>query len=172
MRFQGWAYRAHNPRWSFKPSSGAGAALHGGRFNPRGVPALYLSAEPMTAVKEANQGFSRKIEPLVLCSYELDCADIVDLTKPEEMANNGIGENELACPWFSLALAGQTPPSWRVAQDLIRQGAAGIRVRSFVRGARGDERNIVLWRWGEDAPHRVRVFDPSGRLPKDQLSWR
>lgn len=26
--------------------------------------------------------------------------------------------------------------------------------------------------WGQDLPHKVRVFDPSGRLPKDQLSWR
>jgi RES domain-containing protein len=30
----------------------------------------------------------------------------------------------------------------------------------------------VLWDWGPDLPHKVTVFDPSGRLPKDQLSWR
>ncbi len=36
VRFQGLAYRAHDPRWSFKPLSGEGAAVHGGRFNPKG----------------------------------------------------------------------------------------------------------------------------------------
>ena len=64
MRFQGLAYRAHNPRWSFTPLSGEGAAVHGGRFNPRGTPALYLALDPMTAIKEAAQGFARKFEPL------------------------------------------------------------------------------------------------------------
>ena len=43
MRFQGDCYRAHNPMWSFSPLSGAGAAIHGGRFNSKGMPALYLS---------------------------------------------------------------------------------------------------------------------------------
>ncbi|WP_439546652.1 RES domain-containing protein [Sandarakinorhabdus sp.] len=36
-------HRYLTPRWSHAPLSGAGAALHGGRFNRPGVPALYLS---------------------------------------------------------------------------------------------------------------------------------
>jgi RES domain-containing protein len=28
-----------------------------------------------------------------------------------------------------------------------------------------------LWRWNGSLPHKVAVFDPSGRLPKNQLSW-
>ncbi|MFV0302812.1 MAG: RES family NAD+ phosphorylase [Paracoccus sp. (in: a-proteobacteria)] len=43
MRYRGECFRAHNPRWSFEPLSGEGARRHGGRFNPPGVPALYLS---------------------------------------------------------------------------------------------------------------------------------
>ena len=43
MRFQGLCYRGHDPRWAFSPTSGEGAALHGGRFNPVGMPALYLA---------------------------------------------------------------------------------------------------------------------------------
>ena len=31
--------------------------------------------------------------------------------------------------------------------------------------------NLVLWRWGPDLPHKIDVFDPTGRLPRNQLSW-
>ena len=80
MRFVGTCYRAHDPRWSFRPISGEGAAIRGARFNPKDVPTLYLALGIMTAVKEANQGFAHRIDPCVLCSYDVDCADIVDLT--------------------------------------------------------------------------------------------
>ena len=53
MRFRGLVYRAHNPQWSWTPLSGEGARRHGGRFNRRGVPALYTSLAPLTAIREA-----------------------------------------------------------------------------------------------------------------------
>jgi RES domain-containing protein len=28
-----------------------------------------------------------------------------------------------------------------------------------------------LWSWSEDLPRRVKMIDPSGRLPRNQLSW-
>ena len=43
------------------------------------MPALYLSLNVVTAIKEANQGFGYKMEPYVLCSYDVDCEDIVNL---------------------------------------------------------------------------------------------
>ena len=64
VRFRGLAYRAHNPRWSWAPTSGEGARLHGGRFNPKGVPALYLSLNTSTAILEATQGFASRFPPL------------------------------------------------------------------------------------------------------------
>ena len=70
LRFVGTCYRAHDPRWSFKPISGDGAAIRGARFNPKGVPALYLALSVITAVKEANQGLAQRINPCVLCSYD------------------------------------------------------------------------------------------------------
>jgi RES domain-containing protein len=171
VRFVGTCYRAHNPRWSFAPLSGDGAAIHGGRFNPKGTPALYLATTIMTAIKEANQGFARKIDPCVLCSYSVDCAGIVDLTDADERAAHAVAVADLACPWFGLAAAGGTPPSWRVAIRLKASGAAGILVPSHAPGVTDEDRNLVLWRWGPDPPCRVSVDDPSGRLPKNQLSW-
>ena len=90
MRFVRTCYRAHDPRWAFKPTSGDGAAIRGARFNPKGVPALYLGLTIMTAVKEANQGFAHRIDPCVLCSYEVDCDDIVDLTTEEAATLKGL----------------------------------------------------------------------------------
>ncbi len=170
MRFQGLAYRAHDARWSFKPLSGDGAAVHGGRFNPKGMPALYVALDPMTAIKEAAQGFARKFEPCVLCTYEIDFDDVVDLRAGEARRAASVGEQDMASPWFAEAAARREPASWRLARRLIAGGAAGLIAPSFVRGAGAGDVNLVLWDWGGRRPHKVRVFDPSGRLPKSQLS--
>jgi RES domain-containing protein len=41
--YAGKLYRAFNPIYAREQLSGRGAALYGGRFNPKGVSALYLS---------------------------------------------------------------------------------------------------------------------------------
>ena len=77
MRLRGLVYRAHNPQWSWAPLSGEGARRYGGRFNRRGVPALYTSFSPLTAMREA-QLLGRPMQPLTLCAYEVDIEPIVD----------------------------------------------------------------------------------------------
>jgi len=49
-------HRLLTPKWVFLPTSGAGAAIRGGRFNRPGVEALYLSRAPQTALEEYRQG--------------------------------------------------------------------------------------------------------------------
>ncbi len=44
-------------------------------------------------------------------------------------------------------------------------------VPSFANGATPDDHNLVLWRWGSDLPHKVMVYDPTGKLPKNQMYW-
>ncbi len=172
MRFQGSAYRAHDPKWSFKPLSGDGAAIHGGRFNPKGTPALYVALDPMTAVMEAAQGFAQKFPPCVLCTNEIDCEDvIIDLRTEADRQSKGVAEKDMACAWFAEAAEGREPPTWRLARKLIEAGAAGLLTPSYANGARAGDANLVLWVWRDRLPHKVRVFDPSGRLPKNQLSW-
>jgi len=41
-------HRYLTPKWAFLPTSGAGAAIDGGRFNRPGVEALYLSRSAQT----------------------------------------------------------------------------------------------------------------------------
>jgi RES domain-containing protein len=49
-------HRYLTPKWAFLPTSGAGAAIDGGRFNRPGVEAVYLSRAPQTALEEYRQG--------------------------------------------------------------------------------------------------------------------
>lgn len=171
MRLQGVAHRAHNPKWSWSPLSGEGAKTHGGRFNSRGVAALYLSLDWTTAIIEANQGFAYRLPPLTIVSYDIDCEGIADLTSAEERARHRVSSKAMACAWRLLADTGVPVPSWRIAKRLIDAGHAGIIVPSFAHGAERDARNLVLWRWADVPPHRVTIFDLEGRLPRNDASW-
>ncbi|WP_035098199.1 RES family NAD+ phosphorylase [Devosia sp. LC5] len=171
MRFVGTCYRAHDPRWAFKPTSGEGAAIRGARFNPKGVPALYLGLSIMTAIKEISQGLPHRLDPTVLCSYDVDCNDVVDLASEQGRGSASVTKEDMACAW-ATALANSTrPASWAVYDQLVARGVAGIIVPSYAPGADPEDRNLVLWDWGPGLPHKVEVFDPSGRMPRDQLSW-
>jgi RES domain-containing protein len=161
LRFQGTCFRAHDPKWSFRPLSGEGAAILGGRFNPKGMSALYLGLSIETAIKEANQGFAFKIVPYVLCSYEVDCDDVTDLTTDKGRAAHGVALTDMSCAWFSFIADGKEPPSWRVARRLIAAGCAGLLAPSFAPGATEADRNLVLWDWSDRLPHKVTVFDPA-----------
>ena len=172
MKFAGLAYRAHDPRWSFAPLSGDGAAAHGGRFNAKGTPALYLALDPMTAIKEATQGFAHKFEPCVLCAYEIDCEDLADLRDEAARQAAGVALGAMAAPWFADACLGREPASWALAKRLQKAGGAGLLAPSFAQAATPRDFTLALWLWSGRPPHQVRVFDPGGRLPKDQASWR
>lgn len=170
MKYAGAAYRAIHPRWSFSPLSGDGAAIHGGRFNPKGVPALYLGTSVEVAFLEATQGFAYKFSPLTICSFEVDCEDIVDLRTAAGRKTAEIDETEMACAWFSAIAAGQRPASWAI-YDRLKTSAAGILVPSYAPGVSAAMSNLVLWDWAPTGPHAVVVHDPDGRLPHDGRSW-
>ena len=171
MRLEGLVYRAHNPRWSFDPASGAGAARHGGRFNPIGMPALYTSLRMETAWREAQQGFAFKAQPLTVCAYEVDCAEVADLTDFVTCSALAIEAADLACPWEDIASKSQTPPTWDLARRLSAGGVAAVIVPSFAPGAIAADRNVVFWRWSDAPPCRVVVIDDEARLPHDDRSW-
>jgi len=171
VRWRGTGYRAHDPRWAWAPTSGAGAASRGGRFNPAGVPALYLALTIDGMFREMAHGFGHRFDPLTVCAYDVDVDDVVDLRAAAGRDAAGVALADLGCAWALDRASGRTPASWRIAATLIAGGAAGVLVPSFAAGAPADAANLVLWRWGEALPHRVLVHDPSGRLPRDQSSW-
>lgn len=164
MRFEGIAYRILNPIYANEPTSGEGARLTGGRFNRVGVPALYLSTTVQGAANEAAHGLRHKFDPVTICSFDVDCQDIVDLSTSSARTEAGISLRHMSCAWRDLEGRGLPVPSWDVADRLFAEGAAGILVPSFAVGATRNQKNLVLWRWSSRRPHRVRAYDPEGRL--------
>ena len=124
--------------WSAQPLSGDAAAIRGGRFNPKGVPALYLALTLEGAIAEAAQGFGYKLEPLTICMSEVDCEDILDLRSEEARTEHGGALREMSCARALDLSVGREPASWRLARRVISEGAAGVLVPSFVRNARSD----------------------------------
>ena len=171
MRFQERCFRAHDPSWSFSPLSGEGARLKGGRFNRPGKATLYLSTAYDTAVGECTQGFANRMPPLTLCDCDVDCDPIADLSTAAARAALSVTLEELACPWMTLMENREPVPSWQVAERMEAQGFAGMLVPSFFPGAEAKHLNLVLFTWGDDLPTLVRIYDPTGRLPKNRSSW-
>lgn len=164
MRFRGLVYRAHDPRWYWPPVSGEGARLHGGRFNRVGVAALYTSLQPGTAMREASV-IGMPMQPVLVCAYEVDSKPIFDAADPSQRAALGIAVADLRCPnWEREMREGQTPASQIVADRLISLGYAGMIAPAYYRAAGPEERNLVLWKWGDELPSRVRLVDDDGRL--------
>jgi RES domain-containing protein len=171
LRFTGECFRTHDPNWSWTPLSGAGAALKGRRFNWPGLETLYLSLSYHTVFREVSGGFAHRLTPYVLCSYDVDCEDIADLRTDAERAALGVSLPDLSCAWGDALIAGREPESWAVVRRLLAEGCAGALIPSFAAGATVDDQNLVLWRWGPDLPHKVIAYDPTGKLPKNQLYW-
>jgi RES domain-containing protein len=151
--------------------SGVGAALKGRRFNWPGLETLYLSLGFNTVFREVSGGFAHRLTPYVLCSYDVDCEDIADLRTDPDRASLGVEFGDLSCAWGDALIARREPASWNVVRQLMADGHAGMLVPSFANGATADDQNLVLWRWGPDLPHKVMVYDPTGKLPRNQLSW-
>ena len=164
MRFRGTVYRAHNPEWAWTPLSGEGARRYGGRFNRRGVVALYCSLSQITAIREATP-IGRPMQPLMLCAYQVDAEPVFDATDPTRLRESDVIEADLACPtWQADMLDRGVAASQSVADRLVAAGYVGILVRSFAVGASKRDLNLVMWRWGDALPTRVALIDEEGRL--------
>ncbi len=171
VRLTGSVFRAHNPEWAWRPASGEGARLHGGRFSRIGRAALYTSLRAVTAIREASP-LGQPMQPLTLCQYEVDCERIFDSRNPTALASEQVNRNDLNCPSWELdMLKGKIPSSQALADSLIAKGYYGMVVRSFARGAMNEDINVVFWNWSDVPPNQVRVIDTQGRLPRDQSSW-
>lgn len=163
MRYRGLLYRALNPIHARSPLSGEGARRYGGRFNPKGMPALYTAQSVMTAIREANQ--IGALQPTTLVAYEADIGPIFDGTDPAALTALGLDQADLAADdWRARMLADGKAPTQELAERLRASGFAGMQVRSFVKGATDADLNLVLWVWGPDAPTELRLVDDEGRL--------
>lgn len=163
MRYAGLLYRALNPVYAREPLSGEGARRYGGRFNPKGMPALYTSQSVMTAIREANQ--IGTLQPTTLVAYEADIGPIFDATDATALDAEGVAPEQLADDdWRLKMLAEGKAPTQKLAERLKAAGYVGMQVRSFAKGATEQDLNLVLWDWGAELPARLRLVDDEGRL--------
>ncbi|AEI04534.1 hypothetical protein OCA5_pHCG300890 (plasmid) [Afipia carboxidovorans OM5] len=165
MPYRGPLFRALNPVYARNPLSGEGAALHGGRFNVKGMPALYASLSVMTALREANRAGS--LQPTMLVSYTAEIEHVFDSRDDTALAAHGIDAAALADPtWRDQMKAAGEAKTQAFARRLIAAGFDALLVRSFAPGAAADDLNLVLWRWSDKAPARLVLIDDENRLSR------
>lgn len=160
-------WRMLSIRYQRSPISGQGARLLGGRWNPKGTPALYLATDPATAVAEFYQGLPK---PGTLAPYRLKADAIADLTDGKGGPRDAVVEHGCVAAWKAMAIKpDRWPPSWDLALALIEAGAEGALVPSVQN--RGGT-CLVLWRWhdggapGEGAA--LTLLDPEKALAADR----
>lgn len=165
IHYQGKLYRALNPLYAQDPLSGRGAELYGGRFNPKGVPALYTSVSVITALREANQ--VGNLQPTMLVSYDADIERVFDGRDNAALAAEGMDTAALRdSTWRDQMKATGEARTQAFARRLIAAGCHGFMVNSFAPGTAGDDLNIVLWTWGPAAPCRLTLIDDENRLSR------
>lgn len=161
-------YRFHSPDWAFLPTSGAGAAVNGGRFNRPGIEALYLSVEPETALDEYRQG-ATIAPPGTLVAYRVDVGGVVDFSAGYDAARWPVEWAKAGCDWkFIARVERRDPPCWLLGDGLIRDGLKGLMFPSY---RRSGGTNLVLFSANLEPVDRVVAHDPEGKLPRDQRSW-
>jgi RES domain-containing protein len=143
--------------------SGRGAELYGGRFNPKGMPALYASTKILTAVREANQ--AGDLQPTTWVSYRAEIEVVFDATDAAALTAVGFDDAALADPtWRDQMRTAGEARTQRFARDLLDQGYDGLLVRSFAKGVTSGDLNLVLWRWSASAPSSLELIDDERRL--------
>lgn len=163
MNFKGELYRALNPIYARDALSGRGAALYGGRFNPKGMAALYTSLTVITAVREANQVGS--LQPTMLVSYKADIGHVFDTRDDTALAASKMTAAALADPsWRDQMVKHGKSRTQKFAEELVGRGFQGLLVRSFAPGATEEDLNLVLWAWSDALPARLTLIDDEGRL--------
>ena len=165
MRHDGKLYRALNPIYAREPLSGHGAELYGGRFNPKGVPALYTSLSVMTALREANQ--VGNLQPTTLVAYEAEIDGIFDCRDDAALAAEGMNAAAIAdTTWRDQMRTNGEAKTQALARRLIGAGYNGLLVRSFAAGSTAEDLNLVLWRWSNAPPARLVLTDDENRLSR------
>ena len=160
------AYRVHQPKWSFAPTSGAGSGTCGGRANRPGVNALYLSLDLATALAEYRQ-LDTLLAPGLTVSYNVSIDAIVDFRSGFAIDWDPLCQ-DFYCDWRSMHFnQGIEPPSWVIGDHVLAAGAKGILFNSAI----SDGANLVIYTDALTGADAINVYDPNNDLPKNQKAW-
>ena len=117
--------------------SGHGAGAHGGRWNPRGLTAIYASLDPVTATKESyyellQSGFpATVIRPRVMVGLAIDLKQVLNLTDGRIRRSLGLTVADLIEEdWSAIQLSGEEPWTQAIGRGAAEAGFEGILVPS------------------------------------------
>lgn len=112
----------------------------------------------------------RSHQPATLAAYKVSLDQVVDLSVGYDPSDWAVEWAEWDCPWRRIArIDKKTPPSWILSDTLIAAGRRGLLFPSL-RHAGGT--NLVVFNANLTADDNIEVYDPDGRLPRDQSSWQ
>ena len=116
--------------------TGAGSAIHGGRWNPRGLRAIYGSLDVITAVKESYQllaafGFTGGVKPRVIAGAQVKVRRVLDLKDAQTLEQLGFTERDLVEEdWRSIQFSGQESWTQAIAKAAVKAGFEAVRAPS------------------------------------------
>lgn len=158
--FSGKLYRALNPQWAQQPYSGGGARRFGGRFNSKGIAAIYAALSPDGAIREVNQ--VGDLQPTMLVSYHCHIENVFDATDRANLEGYDVDLGSQV--WRDeMRLHGKSKTQ-EFAERLIKEGYQALMVKSFARGAGSFDVNLVLWDWESKGQAALKVIDDQNRL--------
>lgn len=136
-----------------------GAALHGGRFNPRGVAALYLAPNPDLALRE-NLGLSGWDDLLAFSPRRIVCvrvrlSRVLDLASVGSTDALGLTLDDLLGDWLA-----SDSPTQAVGQQAFIDGVEAIAFPSRIEPA---ERNFAVFRDNLLETSELRVVEADAR---------
>jgi len=160
------AYRVHDPKWAYAPTSGSGAGTSGGRANRPGINALYLSLELETALVEYKQ-MDALLQPALMVTYCLKVEHLVDFSGGYTNDWDPLWQ-DFYCDWRRMYYNEEIePPSWVIGDQVLATGGRGIIFKSVITGGT----NVVLFNDVLSGTDIIEAYDPNHSLPKNQDSW-
>ena len=136
---KGTIYRSTSPRYATSSDlvSGAGSRLHGGRWNPVGVAAVYGSFSPETALAETLahcRYYGLPVHaamPRTFVAVEFVLGKVLDLTQGRNRQMLGISQQRLLeCDWRAEMQRGLLPLTQQVAVAAFNAGLEALVVAS------------------------------------------
>lgn len=154
--------------------SGSGASFHGGRWNPRGIRAIYASLDPITAVKESYHEFlkygfaSVHIRPRVMAGITVNVKRVLDLTDHRIRRKLRFSLSQLIHEdWQAIQTGGGE--SWT---QTIGRGAkiAGFEALLAPSARDRNGKNVVIFPENVDRKSKVELMAKS-ELPPHPKDW-
>ena len=135
VEFRSCVFRSAGVRYANEDdlTSGIGASDRGGRWNPRGVRAVYYCLSPETAVKESYQEFlaygflKEQIRPRVLAGLAVNVKRLLDLTDTGNRRRLGFRLDELVGEdWRAIQSGGEESWTQAIGRGAMLAGFEGL----------------------------------------------